>query len=195
GYTPLGAKRESVYGSDDWTRYSVDGMDRITGIEYPSGIKVRQTYANGALTGIYANLGSGEVPVATGIAYQPFGPATGWTYGNGVTRSYDYDLDGRITAISAKDAASVKQSLTYQHNAVDHVTRITNGIESALTQNYGYDVLDRLTTLNASGYSYDAVGNRIGHHDAGTPTSYEVDPGSNRLLSRSGHVNDTWTTN
>ena len=196
-YTPFGApmvKRESVYGSDDWTRYTVDGMDRITGIAYPSGLQVRHAYENGHVTGIYANFGTGEVPVATDIAYQPFGAATGWSYGNGVTRAIDRDLDGRITAISARDAASVKQSLTYQHNALDQVTRITNGLEAALTQSYGYDALDRLTTLNASGYAYDAVGNRIGHHDAGTPTTYDVDPASNRLRSRSGLFNNTYTT-
>ncbi|BCT93604.1 hypothetical protein LYSHEL_26290 [Lysobacter helvus] len=201
-YTPLGdplSKRESVYGALDQTGYAVDGMGRVTGIEYPSGMKVRHVYANGALTGVYASFGAGEVPVATGIQYQPFGAATGWTYGNGITRSYTYDLDGRVTAISAKDAASVKQSLTYQHNAIDQITRITNGLDANLTQDYGYDALDRLTAISgsgyASGYAYDTVGNRIGHHDSGTPTTYDVDPASNRLRARSGHFNDTWMTN
>ena len=28
--------------------------------------------------------------VVTGLSYEPFGPATGWTYGNGLTRSYGW---------------------------------------------------------------------------------------------------------
>jgi hypothetical protein len=60
-----------------------------------------------------------------------------------MTRSYSHDLDGRVTAISAQDAATVKQSLTYQHNAVDQITRITNGIDSTLTQDYGYDAIGK----------------------------------------------------
>jgi hypothetical protein len=42
GYTPEGrlyVRRDSVYGADDWTWYAYDGMGRLGGISYPSGVR------------------------------------------------------------------------------------------------------------------------------------------------------------
>src|SRR5574340_320008 len=54
-------------------------------------------------------------PPRTGLTYQPFGGASGWTYGNGLVRGNDFDLDGRLTGISTTmpSNTAVLQSLTY----------------------------------------------------------------------------------
>lgn len=178
-------KREFMYHSDEITTYHVDGMGRLTGMTYPSGLQVRHAWANGEIVGVYANNGGGEFPVATGITRAPFGDTTGWTYGNGLVQRTDFDGDGRVVGISARDSTSVRHSLTYQHDAADRITRITNGIDAADSQAYVYDALDRLLRANDTHYAHDATGNRIASDD-GQHTSFIVDPGSNRLLGTNG---------
>jgi YD repeat-containing protein len=89
GYTPEGrlwVRRDSVSGSDDWTSYAYDGMGRLAGVSYPSGVSVGYGYAWGKLTVMQATINGVTQNVATGIKYQPFGPAAEWTYGNGLHR-------------------------------------------------------------------------------------------------------------
>lgn len=105
---------------------------------------------------------------------------TAWTYGNGLKRGYNYDLDGRLTGISAGDSSTVAQSLTYGFDANNQITAITNGANAAMSRNYGYDELGRLTNdLTASFYwQYDANGNLS---SAGGNASFTIDPASNRM--------------
>ncbi len=193
-YTPQGklsTKHDWTPTSSDHTGYAYDGMGRLTGISYPSGVYVGYGYANGRLTGVYANVGGTNVNVATGFQYQPFGPVTTWIYGNGLKRGYNYDLDGRLTGISAGDASTVVQSLTYGFNAQNEITAITNGANAALSRNYGYDELGRLTGDITNGYNwqYDANGNHNFFGSAGGNTTYTVDPDSNRIIGYSGGAN------
>lgn len=193
-YTPQGnlsTKHDWTPVASDHTGYAYDGMGRLTGISYPSGVYVGYGYANGRLTGVYANVGGTNVNVATGFQYQPFGPVTTWTYGNGLKRGYNYDLDGRVTGISAGDASTVVQSLTYGFNAKNEITAITNGANAALSRNYGYDELGRLTGDLTNGYNwqYDANGNHNFFGSASGNTTYTVDPISNRMTGYSGGAN------
>lgn len=193
----LSARRDSVNGSNDLTGYSYDGMGRITGVSYPSGVNVGYGYTSGRLRAITATIAGTTYNVATGVKYQPFGPAKEWLYGNGLTRRYNYDLDGRVTGISAGDANGVAQSLTYQLNADDLITKITNGIDASRTQTYTYDALSRLVnivaindTVNMTD-SFDVNTNRATRlrNDSvfgNTSLTYAVDPNSNRITGVSG---------
>lgn len=188
-YTPQGqlaARRDSTYGSDDYTAYAYDGMGRIAGISYPSGVYVGYGYANGRLTGVYANTGSGNVNVATNFQYQPFGSALGWTYGNGMSRNYNYDLDGRLRGISSSGATGPVQSLTYGYNANNDIVAMTDGANASLSRNYGYDELGQLTTVTAGGanmatWQHDANGNRSSYIGPNGNAIYDIDPASNRV--------------
>ncbi|MCL1633516.1 Ig-like domain-containing protein [Luteimonas sp. SX5] len=188
-YTPQGqlaARRDSTYGSDDYTAFAYDGMGRIAGISYPSGVYVGYGYANGRLAGVYANTGSGNVNVATGFRYQPYGPILGWTYGNGMSRSYNYDLDGRIRGVSSSSASGPAQSLTYGYNANDEIVAMTDGVYASLSRDYGYDELGRLTHVTAAGanmatWQYDANGNRSSHVGPNGDKLYTIDAASNRI--------------
>ena len=177
--------------------YTYDALGRLTGIAYPGGVSVGYGYANGRLRAVTTRINGTVHNVATNIAYQPFGPATGWTYGNGLTRLQAYDLDGRLTSLGTRDGSSNRQSLAYTYDKANRITRIGNAMHASLSQDYGYDANARLVQ-SAGGvasanqtFSWDANGNRTAHVLDGTATSYATATGSNRLLQLSGGRNRT----
>lgn len=137
-------------GSDDYTGYSYNVMGQLVGLGYPSGVSVGYGYANGLMTTMVTTFGGVTRNVATGIVYQPFGPAMGWVYGNGMTRGLSRDLDGRLISMFSRNGTTNLQSLAYQFNANDAITKITNSVDASLTQSYGYDTLDRLGSVTAT---------------------------------------------
>lgn len=192
GYEPDGrllVQREFTTANgtttDDWTWYGHDSLGRLTSIAYPSGMAVGYGYANGRLTAMTVNIGGVISNVVTGVQFEPFGPAKGWTYGNGLARGYSRDTDGRLTGVSTGVGGNVLQSLSYQFNPRDEITNVTNGVNAALTQAYGYDVLGRLTSVTASGanqnFSLDANGNRLAHTWNGSTDTYALSGGTNRI--------------
>lgn len=176
-YEPDGRLRqrtETITGNGTQTShatlYYYDTKGRLNAITYPSGVIVGYGYnsASGKLTAMTVNIGGTISNVVTNVGYQPFGPATGWTYGNGLTRGYAYDLDGRLTSATAKNGATSVQNLAYSYDANDRITGITNGVTSSLTQSYGYDVLSRLKTVTSTSgnqaFNWDANGNKTQHN-------------------------------
>lgn len=196
-YNPAGlvtARRDlnNTLGSDDWTGYSYNTMGQLAGLSYPSGVSVGYGYANGLLTTVTATFGGVTRNVVTGIVYQPFGPARGWVYGNGLSRGLSRDLDGRLTSLFSRNGTTNLQSLAYQFNANDAITKITNSMDASLTQAYGYDVLTRLTSVVASNANqtlqYDATGNltQLDWVNSGGTTSYvphQLVAGTNRVAN------------
>src|SRR5690606_21685696 len=171
-YTPYGqiATQGQTIGTssvDYGQAYVYDTMGRLTGISYPGGVSVGYGYAYGKLAAVTTVIGGVTRTLASNFTHQPFGPATGWTYGNGLTRSLAYDLDGRLTQKTARNGSAYVQKLSYIYNVNDQITQLTNGVNASLTQAYDYDVLSRLTTVTASGanqaFTYDANGNRLTH--------------------------------
>ena len=148
-----------------------------------------------SFAGLYTDLGTGERAVATGVENDPFGPPTGWTYGNGVARDYVRDLDGRITELSAGVAPTLRQKLTYQHDIADRITQITNGIDASRTQVYAYDVLDRLLRATTEWFGYDANGNRVAREKDAALSQYAIAPDSNRLSALTGGETAAFTYN
>lgn len=202
-YTPQGqrANQSSVMpgGGGAYYAYGYDGMGRVTGISYPGGVGIGYGYVGGKLTTMTATVAGVTSTIVSNIDTQPFGPVTDFSYGNGLTRGYNHDLDGRLTGVSTNNAATVLQSLTYAYNANDAITKITNGVNSALTQTYGYDELTRLTAVTATNanqaLAYDPVGNRSSHTWAGLTDSYTSATNSNRLLAISGSRPKSFTLN
>ena len=50
------------------------------------------------------------VNLATYVTHMPFGPASCWTYGNGVTDTRTFDLDYRMTSV--KDTGDVEHPVS-----------------------------------------------------------------------------------
>lgn len=180
----LSVRRDSIANSDDWTAYAYDNAGRLSGISYPSGVSVGYGYSSGKLSLMnMTTAGGASHNVVHGIKYQPFASVSEWTYGNGLQRLMLSDLDGRPTAIHTSGV----QGLYYEYDVNDEISRIVNGADGGLTQNFGYDALSRVvsttTTANSETFAYDAAGNRTTRTNNGVATQYAYAATSQRLLS------------
>ena len=171
--------------SDYWTYYYYDAIGRLNAITYPNGQAVGYGYASGKLKTMTVNIGGTITNVVTDTLYRPFGPASEMTYGNGLKRLMPQDLDGRLTGLNVKDGATALQNLTYAYDVNNQTTKITNGINASLTQDYGYDALSRLTGVTSTsgnqGFGYDANGNRSTHNWNGLSDSHSIAIDSNKV--------------
>lgn len=170
--------------------YAYDDAGRLTGIGL-GDFGVGYAYVNGAVRAVTVTMGGASHNVATDIAHQPFGAARGWTYGNGLTRTHSYDLDGRPIGLSTVSGSSdIRQSLTLGYNAANELTGITNAVSASLSQQFSYDAASRLTDVVATGanqgFGYDANGNRTSHTWGGATDGYTTSGTSNRLSAITG---------
>jgi len=126
-------------------------------------------------------------------AYEPFGPVTGWTYGNGRTLSRSYDLDYRPKTVF--DPASGGLSLGYGYNTVGELVELKDGLLATTQAKYDYDTLGRLTVtrdgtdINETAldtYGYDKTGNRTSLLHGGITDTYVYPANSHRLSSVAG---------
>ncbi|MCR9279055.1 MAG: hypothetical protein NXH85_13880 [Pseudomonadaceae bacterium] len=182
------------------TSYTYDLADNVLTTTYPSGRVV--TLSRDALSrvsSVTTQASGGSVEnVASSMSYLPFGGLTGWTYGNGLTATLTYDNDYRLTGI----ATPTIFDRTIAYDGVSNITAITDNIDSARSQTFVYDALDRLT--DATGvygdidYGYDAVGNRTSRSIVdGTDTlteTYAYGTSDNRLTSVSRTDNGVAST-
>lgn len=195
-YTPQG---QLTWRSDDLalsgrratfvTRYGYDGIGRLNAITYPDGMGVGYGYANGQLSAMSATINGTTTPVIQNLVYQPFGQRRSLNYGNGLYRGYVFDLDGRLSAMSVRLSDAASQPLSYwdySYTAKDEISRIADGVNPALTQDFGYDPLSRLTGVLRGGVSndlaYDANGNHTGFSNGSSSVAYDIGPGNNRVL-------------
>jgi len=173
------------------TGYGYDTAGRLSTITYPSGKVVTYGYN----TYLPVSVDVDGTTILSGATYDPFGPATGWTWGNSSSASRSFDLRGLPTSI---DFAGDTQTLGY-----DNAGQVTSQVDSVLDLTYDYDLLGRLTNFddNSGGgslpasqvMSYDANGNRASLTENSILYSYSIQSNSNRLLSTAGPTAKTYT--
>jgi YD repeat-containing protein len=116
------------------------------------------------------------------VAYHPFGGVKGFTLGNGQVYARGIDLDGRIASYTLG-----AQSFGIGYDAANRIQFISDFANSANTNNYDYDSLDRLTQAvtpaTPYAYSYDAVGNRMSRSAGAGTDTYAYSSSSNRIAS------------
>jgi RHS repeat-associated protein len=188
GYDTLGrvnSKSQTVAGVTKTVGYTYTNGD-LTSLVTPSGQTVTYGYTNHRVTSIMV----GSTTILSGVTYDPFGPATGWTWGNSSTTTHTFDTDGNPKQIVA---AGVTNGYM-----IDNAFRITGISDSGLASNswtFGYDLLDRVKTGSSGaktrGYTYDADSNRL--TTTGTTASTEtIAPTNNHLSSTSGGIVRTY---
>jgi RHS repeat-associated protein len=182
--------------SQDVTQYQYDGLGRVSSVAYPSGVSLGYGYTLGRLTAISAVVDGIAHPVIGNVRYQPFGGPESWIYGNGLTRRYSLDADGRTFGVSASKEDSTAQSLTYAFDAASRIKAITNGGGTPVSQQFAYDASGRLISDAISGQSghdlinsFDGNGNRTKHGWNGEFETHAIESQSNRLLSVAGTSN------
>ncbi|MBB4721720.1 RHS repeat-associated core domain-containing protein [Xanthomonas euvesicatoria] len=176
--------------------YTVGGqLRRMT---YPDGAVVDYVRnAQGQTTQVGVTPAGGSRQVLLGNAsYYPFGPAAGWTYGNGRTLARQYDLDYRPQAI--QDTRPGGLDVGFGFDPAGNLTALTPAGNTTPEIGLGYDTLGRLTGFKdgrtgtlIDGYSYDATGNRLSAK-VGTATQVYAYPTDSHRLSAVAGVARTY---
>jgi len=171
------------------TAYAYDPASRIASITYPSATVVSyKRDSMGRIIKVSAKVpgASSFASVASGIAYEPFGPASALSYGNAVKETNAFDLDYRLTTLTDKGTALV-QKLVYGYDPANNVLSIADKVTAANNQTFIYDALNRLTSAagayGGQAWAYDPVGNRLTQTASGVTTTYGYAPGTNRIAS------------
>lgn len=176
--------------------YGYNAFGQLGSIVLPSGKTIQYGYnTNGQVTSVTL-LGSPNKTILSGITYDPFGPITGWTWGNGNASTRTFDTDGKLT--NTGHSSTVVGNRTFGYDDAFRITSTTDTATSGPSWTLGYDLLDRLnsaTKLGTTiGYTYDANGNRL--TQTGTSAStYTVSGTSNRLSSATGALVRSYTYN
>lgn len=139
--------------------------------------------------------GQARQVVVKDVKYAAFGPATGWTYGNGRQLDRPLDLDYRPRAVNDPNAGGLSQS--YGYDPLGSIVSLKDGSGSETMGRYAYDALGRLTQTQdgATGtpietYAYDSTGNRTSLTAAGITSLYSYPATSHRLTAVDDDVRD-----
>lgn len=119
-------------------RYGYNSRGKLTSMKLPSGRSVTYGY-NAHLPNSVSVDGQS---VLSGTVYEPFGPVSGWIWGNGSASSREFDLRGLVTN---QTLAGVNQNLRH-----DPAGRIIAATGESYDLGFGYDPLGRLTTFEAA---------------------------------------------
>ncbi|QWP75986.1 RHS repeat protein [Lysobacter sp. K5869] len=174
-------------------RYAYNMAGQLYTTTYPDGTTVDYVRnAQGRIKEVGVRpYGGTRAVLLNNAAYEPFGPVTGWTYGNGRNLSRTYDLDYRPKTVF--DPASGGLSLGYGYNTVGELVELKDGLLSANQAKYDYDSLGRLTVTRDGAsstaldtYGYDKTGNRTSLLHGGITDTYVYPANSHRLSSVAG---------
>jgi RHS repeat-associated protein len=146
--------------------YTYDANGAVTSITYPSGHVVTYVRASdGKITAVQMQPSAGGTVtnLATGVAYAPFGPLTGLTYGNGLVLTRNYDQNYWLSGINLAGSSTLL-NLSFARDANGNVTGVTDNASSGRAATYGYTDNDRVASAagpwGSDVYAWDASGNR-----------------------------------
>lgn len=167
--------------------YSYDGVGRVVGMDYDSGLHLAYAYSAGRIATVSATI-QGTTRQIFSTYYDGADQLYRMTFGNQVYRSVAYDLDGRPTSLTASLGSNTIQQMTYGWDSRDRIASITNNLYTALTQTFTYDDLARLTGVTSpifgtQGMIYDANGNRT-QQSWSTTEAVTLTAGTNWLATR-----------
>ncbi|WP_237384620.1 RHS repeat-associated core domain-containing protein [Xanthomonas campestris] len=174
-------------------RYAYTKSGQLSRLTYPDGAVVDYVRnAQGQTTEVGVTPAGGSRQVLLGNAsYYPFGPAAGWTYGNGRSLARRYDLDYRPQAI--QDTRPGGLEVGFGFDPAGNLTALTPAGNPTPEIGLGYDALGRLTGLKdgrtgtlIDGYSYDATGNRLSAKVGTATQAYTYPADSHRLGAVAG---------
>ena len=175
------------------TGYAYDAAGRMDTLTLPSGKVVSFGYNNHLLTSITID---GQL-LLSGVSYEPFGPVSGWTWGDLTVSSRSYDIRGLMTGHSL-----ASDSRTLGHDPVGQIDTIDDARHDL---DMTYDVIGRLKTFTSTPipggavlpgsqvFSYDKNGNRTSLNDDGNVSNYTISSASNRLNAITGFGARTYT--
>jgi RHS repeat-associated protein len=171
-----------INGESYTVAYGYNATGRLSRITYPSGMVVEfHLDSSGRVAAVSQTVGAETRDLVTDVRHAPFGPISGFTFGNGLMMDARLDLDYRLDELH-----SGALDWRFQYDEAGNVLAIIDRIEPENDQVFGYDRLHRLTYAEgahgAEAFAYDANGNRLTHLDGSIETGYGYAPRSNRLV-------------
>jgi RHS repeat-associated protein len=186
-------KVQTTSGQVFTLRYAYTKGSRLSAVIYPDGAVVDYVRdAMGQVTEVGVTPAGGvRQLLLRQTTYYPFGPATGWTYGNGRSLSRTYDLDYRPQTILDGDTGGL--DLGYGFDEVGNLDALTTAVGATPLLGFGYDGLGRLTRTEDGStstpletYTYDATGNRTSFQNSTGTQAYAYPATSHHLLGVGG---------
>jgi RHS repeat-associated protein len=162
------SEKRTIGGIVYTTGYGYDLAGNLARIAYPSGLIVnyqRDSLGQVANVTLQASAGAPPTPLASNIAYMPFGAAQSLTLGNGVQVANSFDFDYRLSGIQASLGATPLQSLSLTYDPASNVDSIADAVSPSLSQSFQYNLGGHVTrgtgVYGTDNYTYDAMGNRL----------------------------------
>ncbi|WP_407354652.1 RHS repeat-associated core domain-containing protein [Luteimonas sp. R10] len=189
-------KLQVTNGQTFTLRYAYTKAGQLSSLTYPDGSVadyVRDAQGRVTEVGVTSPGGAREV-LLSGAEYYPFGPAAGWSYGNGRTLSRVHDLDYRPQSV--RDPATGGLDFGYSYDPVGNLSALHSAdLAEPPRASFDYDALSRLTAFRdgAAGaaiesYGYDATGNRTSFANASGSHAYAYPTDSHRLTAVAGET-------
>lgn len=181
---------QTISGQSYVMGYTYDAAGNVLTETYPSGRIVNYTrdpLGRTAAITTQQNVGSTAVSIAASANYEPFGPLSAFTLGNGLRAALTFDQDYQLTNIQASNGTTAVQNLVNGFDPSGNITSITDSLAPSRSQTVTYDDLNRIATANGAygsqSYRYDLVGNRLSRAANGSTDAYTYSATSNRLTS------------
>ena len=170
--------------------YTYDLNDQLTKVRYPSGRTVSYVPDSVGRISAVKNEATGQY-YAQNIGYTPSGAMSTITLGNGVVEQRTWNDRLQLTGLTATRSGATVLGLGFypcSGLATSCASGNTGNVQGqtiafpglSLTQNYTYDVLARIGSVNEGagswkrGYGYDAVGNRYVDPDTAKTSGYTI---------------------
>lgn len=185
--------------------HTYSSAGQLTQLTTPSGQAITCYYSNGKVTAISVN----NTPLIALIAYDPFGPITQWTWGNGTQSSRTYDEDGYLTTNNDAGATNYTFNLdgsiatqTLDSSAPLNLTtglqtftnastsNKLNSISGAVTRSYTYDSDGHTLSDGSRTFTYNVAGRLVTATNNSITTAYSY----NALGQRVKKSNTNGTT-
>lgn len=181
------SETRTISGTQYITAYTYNGADRLNQIIYPSGMVIDYTLdAAGRLSAIDKTINAVTESLANGIQYEPFGPVSSFTYGNGLIYLASFDQDYEL--VQLQSGSTLDWLLGY--DPVGNIMTITDQVSTQNNQTFTYDDLYRLDTgqggYGSETFAYDANGNRTRYQSGLVDDRYTYEFNSNRLAAQNG---------
>lgn len=200
----LTTERKTIGTRTFTTGYEFDKNGNRTRILYPTdepavrqGEAVFGYDAADRVASVAGKINGSLLNVATNFAYEPFGPRTGMTFGNGLVDARTYGT--ATTKRYQLNAWTLGSLLNFTHAYDDdlNLTTRTDNLNAANNRSFGYDEAHRLNLAagpwgagtgcpGGKTYTYDPNGNRVCKGEGLPVTNYSYWSASNKLQATTG---------
>lgn len=154
---------ENIMGTAYQTSYTYDKASRVVGTTYPSGYQVNYHYTSEGLLKRVTDeqLHNLWTTVETNALQQP----TRFRTGDGSISTYGYDGNsGRLVSIQTTNGTEPIQNIAYEYDDYSNMTT-RNDLNGNRLEHFGYDPLNRLTSIEtsegSSEFQYDPLGRMV----------------------------------